>query len=60
MQQVIITVEDGTPLVEVKCVKGADCKRLTRGLEAALGEVQETKTTPEFYERAKQTAKASR
>jgi hypothetical protein len=60
MQQVIITIEDGTPTVEVKCVKGKACKDITRALEAALGESTDVTPTAEFYEQAKQTIKAGR
>lgn len=57
MQQVEITIENGVPTVKVKCVKGQACKDLTRALEAALGEAQESKPTAEMYEQ--QTAKVS-
>ena len=57
MQQVIITVKGGVPKVEVKCVKGSDCKKLTRALEAALGETKSMEATGEMYEQAKQTVK---
>jgi len=59
MQQVTITIEAGTPTVSVKGVKGKSCKDITKALEAALGETKESKPTGEFYEQAKQTAKAS-
>jgi hypothetical protein len=59
MQQVIIDIEGGTPKITVKCVSGADCKKLTKELESKLGTVQESKPTREMYERAKQTTKAS-
>lgn len=60
MQQVEILIENGTPKVSVKYVKGSDCKRITKDLEAALGEVKESKPTSEMYERATQNVKASR
>jgi hypothetical protein len=60
MQQVIITIEDGTPIVEVKCVKGQVCKKLTEDLVKALGDTVESNPTAEFYEQAKQTIKAGR
>jgi hypothetical protein len=50
MQQVIVTIENGVPKVEVKCVKGASCKTLTRDLERALGSVSKTEQTKEFHE----------
>jgi hypothetical protein len=60
MQQVIIIIKDGVPTVKVRCVKGKSCKDLTRDLEAALGDVRSATPTEEFYEQAKQTAKAGR
>jgi hypothetical protein len=59
MQQVEIIIEGGVPTVKVKCVKGRACKDLTKALEAALGEVKESKPTAEMYEQAKQVNKAS-
>jgi hypothetical protein len=59
MQQVEIIIEGGQPTVKVKCVKGKACKDLTKQLEAALGDVQGSKPTPEMYEQAKQTNKVS-
>lgn len=60
MQEVVINIVDGTPTVMVKCVKGRKCKDITRDLEAALGDVEKTSNTSEFYEQAKQTVKAGR
>jgi Protein of unknown function (DUF2997) len=60
MQQVEIIIDGGTPTIKVRGCKGKSCKDLTRGLEAALGEVDDSKPTAEFYEQAKQTTKASR
>lgn len=50
MQQVKIIIENGVPTVSVNCVKGKSCKDITRALEAALGEVSESKPTGEMYE----------
>jgi len=55
MQEVEITIEGGVPKVEVKCVKGSECKRLTRELEKKLGEVKSDKPTKEMYEQTRQT-----
>jgi hypothetical protein len=60
MQQVEIIIEDGTPTVKVKCVKGKACKDLTRDLEAALGNASKSTPTAEMYEQAKQESKANR
>jgi hypothetical protein len=60
MQQVEIIIENGTPTVKVKCVKGKSCKDITKALEAALGDVAKSSNTSEFYEQANQTSKASR
>lgn len=60
MQEVVITIENGTPVIHVKCVKGKTCKDLTEDLAMALGDVKESKPTSEFYEQAKQTIKANR
>jgi hypothetical protein len=60
MQQVEITIENGTPTIKVRGCKGKSCKDLTRDLEKALGDAETTTPTAEFYEKASQTNKASR
>lgn len=61
MQQVEIIIEGGSPTVKVRGCKGKACKDLTKGVEQALGDVQETTATAEFYEKqVSQTTKASR
>jgi Tfp pilus assembly protein PilZ len=50
MRRVIVTIKDGVPKVEVQCVKGADCKKLTRQLEADLGQTVSDTPTSEMYE----------
>jgi hypothetical protein len=60
MQQVEIIIENGTPTIKVKCVKGKTCKDLTRELEAALGDTAKSTPTAEMYEQAKQESKANR
>lgn len=60
MQEVEITIENGSPVVKVKCVKGKSCTDLTKALEAALGEAEVSSPTSEYYEQAKQTTKAGR
>jgi hypothetical protein len=50
MQQVEVIIKGGKPVVTVKCVKGLDCKKLTQGLEAALGETVSDTPTQEMYE----------
>ena len=60
MQQVIVTIENGVPHIEVKGCKGKTCKDITRQLEASLGDVESTKPTTEFYEQAQQNNQASR
>lgn len=60
MQQVEITIENGTPTIKVKCVKGQTCKDITKALEAALGDVRDSTPTAEMYEQAKQEFKIGR
>ena len=49
-QEVKITIGvDGGARVEVKGVKGIDCQDLTRELEAALGKVEKSQLTGEYY-----------
>ena len=60
MQQVEITIVDGTPTIKVRGCKGKSCKDLTRDLEKALGETDTSTPTAEFYEQARQTTKAGR
>jgi hypothetical protein len=60
MQQVEIIIENGSPTVMVKCVKGKSCKDITKALEAALGNAVKSTPTAEMYEQANQTTKANR
>jgi hypothetical protein len=57
MQQVIITIENGVPTIEVKGAKGKSCKDITKALEANLGDVAETKATGEMYEQQNNQAR---
>ena len=55
-EEITVTISpDGIVKVSVKGVKGKSCKALTKGLEAALGEVEHTAQTGEFNETAQRT-----
>lgn len=41
--------EEGNVSLEVKGVEGADCEKLTREIEEALGVVQSRERTSEYY-----------
>ena len=50
-EEITVTIApDGEVKVSVKGVKGKACKALTKGLEAALGEVGHSQATKEAYE----------
>ena len=51
MEKIIVQIKkDGTTTVEVNGVKGQACKDLTRGMEEALGKVENVQETQEIYE----------
>ncbi len=47
--------EQGEVSIQVKGVKGAECERITREIEEALGIVQARQHTSEFYQANEQT-----
>jgi hypothetical protein len=50
-KEVIIDIgPDGELCLETTGYSGPDCERATRELEAALGKVEQTTRTPEFYQ----------
>lgn len=58
MQTIEVTIgENGETEVAVKGVAGADCKKATADLEAALGKVTADKETAEMRLQAKQVAR---
>ena len=49
-QEICIDIDEkGNATVEGKNIEGQDCKALTKGIEAALGEVISFKPKPEFH-----------
>lgn len=61
MEEVIIEIDArGNVTVEGQGFVGADCKTLTKDLEAALGTVEATRLKPEYRQAraAKRTARA--
>lgn len=51
MERIVIRIKpDATTSIEVNGVKGASCKDLTKGLEEALGAVQSSENTQEYYD----------
>ncbi len=57
-KQIDFTIdEEGNVSIQVKGVGGADCEKLTREIEAALGVVSERTRTSEFYIQTEQTEK---
>ena len=49
-KQIDFTIDDeGNVSIEVKGVAGADCEKLTREIEEALGIVSERSRTSEYY-----------
>lgn len=59
-KQIDFTIdEEGNVSIEVKGVAGADCEKLTREIEEALGIVSERSRTSEFYIPTAQTEKIS-
>jgi hypothetical protein len=52
MQEIkFVIAPDGSVRTEVKGVKGASCKDLTRQIEQALGSVKSSKPTAENFEK---------
>lgn len=61
MEEIIVDISpEGEVKISVKGVKGKSCKDLTKALEAALGDVKESKTTREYTENVQQTRIAHR
>ena len=59
-KQIDFTIdEEGNVSIEVKGVAGADCEKLTREIEEALGIVSERSRTSEYYIPTTQTEKIS-
>ena len=55
-EEITVTISpDGNVKVSVKGVKGKSCKALTKGLEAALGDVEHSQVTREIYETEQRT-----
>ena len=51
MKEIVIRVgKDGKINLDVLGVKGGACKDITKALERALGIVEKTETTSEYYE----------
>ncbi|MEY3012222.1 MAG: hypothetical protein RIT45_957 [Pseudomonadota bacterium] len=51
--------DEGNVSIEVKGVAGAECERITREIEEALGIVTSREKTSEFYIQAETTEKAT-
>jgi hypothetical protein len=51
VQEIFIDVDTkGNVTIEGKNIAGADCKKLTEGIEQELGEVTAFKKKPEFHQ----------
>lgn len=52
-REITFTIDDnGEVSIQVSGVKGAECERLTREIEQALGMVQTRQHTSEYYQQA--------
>ena len=51
MQQIHVTIEKGTAVVETQGFKGKACQDATAELEAAMGKTVRNDTTPEWHDR---------
>ena len=59
-KQIDFTIdEEGNVSIQVKGVAGAECEKLTREIEAALGIVSERTRTSEYYIQGEQSEKIS-
>lgn len=59
MQEVVIDIDTkGNVRVEGKGFEGAECKALTKGIEEAIGTVEQTVEKPEFRRSRALTRKA--
>ncbi len=57
-REIQFTIDDnGEVSIQVVGVKGAECERLTREMEAALGIVQSRQHTSEYWQTAETTTK---
>lgn len=58
-EQVVITIDDEANVkVGARKVRGADCVKLTKDFEDALGAVSDDVKTPDFYQQANAGTKA--
>lgn len=61
MEEIIVEIDEtGNVIVEGKGFIGADCQKLTKELEAALGDVQSVKLKPEYRQQRTGTHKVGR
>ena len=49
MEELIVTIKDGSIQVEVAGVKGARCLELTQAIETLLGEINGRQLKDDFY-----------
>ena len=49
MEQMVITIKDGSIKVEVEGVKGIRCVELTQSIEKLIGEVESRLLKKDFY-----------
>lgn len=55
MQEITIRIGKGGKVnLDVLGVKGSSCKDLTKGIEKALGNTVDTKSTDEYYQQEQQ------
>ena len=53
MEELIVTIQEGSVQIEVQGVKGARCLELTRAIETLLGEISSRKLKNDFAGQAK-------
>ncbi len=49
MEQMIVTIKDGSVKVEVEGAKGSRCLELTQAIERLIGEVETQMVKKDFY-----------
>ena len=49
MEQMVVTIKDGSIKVEVEGVKGARCVEMTQAIEQMIGKAETRSLKPEFY-----------